>query len=83
MGAYYSHGFSSDEYKDGEYLGYSLHNESVYNSSVLYVHSHRSGFVNIRGGRDIYFSAYGYIRGYRTWRDEIEVSKMNKLLEID
>lgn len=79
---YYVHGFSSEAYKDGEYLGYSSHNESMYNKSSEYVRSHTDALYNIRGNRDIYFGAYGYVSGYRKLSDEMEVSEMCELMEI-
>lgn len=67
--------------KDGECAGYSLHNESVYNSSILYIRSNGLGLGYIDGPDDVYFKARGYVIGYEKWDRETKASEFDRLFE--
>jgi len=75
--------FGSEAYKSGEYDGYSLHNESVYNESILCVNYNLEKSFYGSGPRDIYYQAYGYTNGYEKWADEMYDSEISDLLEIE
>lgn len=82
--AQYDLGFDCEAYKAGERAGYSSHNESIYNESLEYAYSHlpRVG-GDVRGPKDVFYYAHGYVDGYKKWRDENEVSEMCELLETE
>lgn len=77
------YGLSSEAYKTGEYSGYSLHNESVYNASVLYVNTRVDDSLWFGEQNDIYCQALGYVNGYERWVCETERSDMLELLETE
>jgi len=76
-------GRSSEAYRTGEYSGYNLHNESTYNASVLYIHTHFDDSLGFGWESDLYYQAYGYAKGYKRWLDENKRSEMRRLLESE
>lgn len=64
----YDLGFYGESYKDGEYTGYNSHNESIYNASLEYAYlnlPHVGG--GVRGSKDAFYYAYGYVDGYEKY----------------